>query len=47
MSALLASRFGFANREAKDETGGFFLGFRRIGTWWRSTPGCGHGLYGS
>jgi phosphatidylcholine synthase len=25
--ALIASLFGFANREAKDETGGFFLGF--------------------
>ncbi|MEA3212390.1 MAG: phosphatidylcholine synthase [Chthoniobacter sp.] len=25
--ALIASLFGFANREAKDESGGFFLGF--------------------
>jgi phosphatidylcholine synthase len=25
--ALIASLFGFANREAKDEAGGFFLGF--------------------
>ncbi|MHA3771281.1 CDP-alcohol phosphatidyltransferase family protein [Verrucomicrobiota bacterium sgz303538] len=25
--ALMASLFGFANREAKDESGGFFLGF--------------------
>jgi phosphatidylcholine synthase len=37
--ALIASLFGFANREAKDEAGGFFRGFLPTGTWWRFTPG--------
>jgi phosphatidylcholine synthase len=44
--ALMASLFGFANREAKDERGGFFLGFPSYWNVVAFYAGFWHGLYG-
>ena len=44
--ALLASLFGFANRAAKDESGGFFLGFPSYWNVVAFYAGLVHRLYG-
>ena len=44
--ALVASLFGFANTAAKDETGGFFLGFPSYWNVVAFYAGFAHSLYG-